>query len=79
MLAQLHFAAAAGWVAMGIVALVWILASLVVAQKMEKEGVIFWKGFVTCALLTPAVGLLAVALARLLKPNRPLVQTATRS
>jgi hypothetical protein len=45
---------------------------------MEREGVTFWKGFVTCFFLTPLVGILAIGASRWTRPSRPLVQTVTR-
>jgi len=78
MLGQVHFAVAVGWLSLGIAALLWLSACAVVADKMEREGITFWKSFLACLLLTPLAGLLIVGIARSMRPNRPLVQTATR-
>jgi ABC-type uncharacterized transport system permease subunit len=75
---HVHFAILTGWLSLGIGGLLWIVACAVVADKMEREGITFWKGFLACLLVTPLVGLLAVGIARSMRPNRPLVQTVTR-
>jgi hypothetical protein len=72
------FAVIAGWLLLAISSLLWLMACAIVANKMEREGVIFWKAFLACLLLTPLVGLLTLGVARLMRPNRSLVQTATR-
>jgi hypothetical protein len=78
MSSDVHFAVIAGWLFLAIASLLWLMACAIVANKMEREGVIFWKGFVACFLLTPLVGLLTLGVARLMRPNRGLVQTVTR-
>jgi hypothetical protein len=75
---DVHFAVIAGWLLLAIASLLWVMACAIVANKMEREGVAFWKGFVACFLLTPLVGLLTLGVARLMRPYRRLVQTATR-
>jgi hypothetical protein len=54
------------------------MACAITANEMEREGVRFWKGFIACFFLTPLFGLLAIGVARLMRPDRPLVQTVTR-
>jgi hypothetical protein len=78
MFSHVHFAVVAVWVTMGIAGLLWLMACAITANKMEHEGVTFWKAFVTCFFLTPLVGLLAIGVSRLMRPNRPLIQTVTR-
>jgi hypothetical protein len=75
---HMHFAIATGWLSLGIAGLLWVVACAVIADKMEREGITFWKGFLVCLLLTPLIGLLAVGIARSVRPNGPLVQTVTR-
>jgi hypothetical protein len=79
MFVPMHFAIAAGWLLLAIAGLLWVMACAVSANKMEREGITFWKGFFTCLLLTPLVGLIVVGIARSMRPNRPLIQTVTRS
>jgi hypothetical protein len=55
-----------------------VMACAITANKMEREGVTFWKSFITCLLLTPLVGVIVIGVARSMRPNRPLVQTVTR-
>jgi hypothetical protein len=76
---EIHFAVVAGWLLLAIASLLWFTACAIVANKMEREGVVFWKAFVACFLLTPLVGLLTLGVTRLMRPDRPLVQTATRA
>jgi len=78
MFVQMHFAVAAAWLSLGIAGLLWAMACAMAAYRMEREGITFWKAFVTCLLLTPLVGLIVVGLTRSMQPNRPLVQTVTR-
>ena len=78
MFSQAHFMLVAFWLLMGIVGLLWVMACAITANKMEREGVTFWKGFVTCFFLTPLVGILAIGASRWTRPSRPLVQTVTR-
>jgi hypothetical protein len=73
-----HFAVIAGWLLLAVASLLWVMACAIVANKMEREGVAFWKAFVACFLLTPLLGLLTLGVARLMRPDRPLVQTVTR-
>jgi hypothetical protein len=79
MLGHLHFAVAAGWLSLAIAGLLWVMACAITSNKMEREGVTFWKSFITCFLLTPLVGVMVIGVARSMRPNRPLVQTVTRS
>jgi hypothetical protein len=78
MFAQVHFAPVAVWLSVGIAGLLWVMACAITANEMEREGVRFWKGFIACFFLTPLFGLLAIGVARLMRPDRPLVQTVTR-
>jgi hypothetical protein len=78
MLSQVHFATAVLWLSAGIAGLLWVMACALTANKMEREGAPFWKGFLTCFLLTPLVGLLVIGVAWLIRSNRPLVGTVTR-
>jgi hypothetical protein len=75
---DVHFAVIAGWLLLAIASLLWVMACAIVANKMEREGVVFWKAFAACFLLTPLLGLLTLGVARLMRPDRPLVQTVTR-
>jgi hypothetical protein len=45
---------------------------------MEKEGFAFWKGFLLVLLLSPLTGVLAIFIARILRPGRPLAHTVSR-
>lgn len=78
MFVQMHFAVAAAGIAIGVVSLLWTLACAITANRMEREGLTFWKGFVTCLLLTPLIGLLAIGVTHFMRPSRPLVQTVSR-
>jgi hypothetical protein len=78
MVTHVHFASVAGWLIDGIAGLLWMIASAITAIKMEKEGFTFWRGFLTCLLLTPLAGALAILVARMLRPTRPLIETASR-
>jgi hypothetical protein len=79
MFAHLHYALAAGWLLLAISGLLWTLGCAMMATKMEREGILFWKAFVTCLILTPLVGLITIGVARVARPNRPLVHSPTRS
>ena len=79
MSSPVHFATAALWLSAGIAGLLWTMACALTANKMEREGATFWKGFLACLLLTPLVGLLAIGAVRLVRSNRPLIETVTRS
>jgi hypothetical protein len=78
MLGHIHFAVAAGWLSLGIAGLLWFMACAITANKMEREGITFWRSFVACFLLTPLVGVIVIGVARSMRPTRPLVQTVTR-
>ncbi|HEY0704547.1 MAG TPA: hypothetical protein VGD60_17370 [Candidatus Acidoferrales bacterium] len=78
MLDHVHFALIAGWLLLAIAGLLWVMACAIVANKMEREGVVFWKAFVACLLMTPLIGVITIGVARLMRPSRPLVPTVTR-
>jgi hypothetical protein len=78
MLSHLHYATAALWLSAAIAGLSWTMLCAFTANKMKQEGVSFWNAFLTCFVLTPGVGILVIGVARLMRSNRPLVQTATR-
>jgi len=78
MFSHVHFAAAAAWLLFAIVGLVWTMACALTAAKMEKEGFAFWKGFLLVLLLSPLTGVLAIFIARILRPGRPLAHTVSR-
>jgi hypothetical protein len=75
---HVHFATLAAWLLIAIVGLIWTMASALTAAKMEKEGFAFWKGFVAVLLLSPLAGLLAIFIARIVRPGRPLAHTVSR-
>jgi hypothetical protein len=79
MFSHVHFATAAAWLLFAIVGLLWMMACALTAAKMEKEGIAFWKGFLAALLLSPLVGLIAIFIARIVRPGRPLAHTASRS
>jgi len=79
MFMHVHFAAVAAWLFMAIVGLLWVTACVVTAARMEKEGLVFWKGFFACLFLSPLAGLITIFIARILHPSRPLAQTVSRS
>lgn len=79
MAGQLHFVPVAAWLILGIFGLLWVMACGVTAGKMEKEGIAFWRGFFACLLLTPLVGLAAILIARITRPNQRLAaETVSR-
>ena len=78
MVAHVHFASLVGGLVIAIVGLLWVMACGVAASKMEKEGIAFWRGFLTCLLLSPLAGAAVVVLARLSRPSRRFVETASR-
>lgn len=78
MLSHLHYATAALWLSVAIAGLSWTMLCAFTANKMKQEGVAFWKAFLTCLVLTPLVGILVIGAARLMRSNRPVVQTAAR-
>lgn len=75
---HVHYATAALWLSAAIGGLSWTMVCAFTANRMKREGVAFWKAFLTCLLLTPLVGFVVIGAARLMRSNRPLVQTATR-
>jgi len=78
MFSHVHFAAAAAWLLVAIIGLAWTMACALTAAKMEKEGFAFRKGFVAVLLLSPLAGLIAIFIARILRPDRPLAHTVSR-
>jgi hypothetical protein len=78
MVAHVHFASLVGGLVIAIIGLLWVMACGVAASKMEKEGIAFWRGFLTCLLLSPLAGAAVVVLARLSRPSRRFVETASR-
>lgn len=79
MVSQLHFFPFAVWLLIAISCLAWVIACGVAAGKMEKEGFAFWRGFLTCLLLSPLAGLLAILFARITRPGRRLAtETVSR-
>ena len=78
MFSHVHFASAAAWLLFAIVGLVWTMACALTAVKMEKEGIAFRKGFLAALLLSPLAGLIAIFIARILRPSRPLAHTVSR-
>jgi hypothetical protein len=78
MFSHVHFATAAAWLLFAIVGLIWTMACALTAAKMEKEGFTFWKAFLVVLLLSPLAGLLAIFIARILRPGRPLAHTVSR-
>jgi hypothetical protein len=79
MFSHVHFATVAAWLLFAIVGLLWVMACALTAAKMEKEGFAFWKGFVAVLLLSPLAGLIAIFIARIVRPGRPLAHTVSRS
>jgi hypothetical protein len=78
MFSHVHFATVAAWLLFAIVGLLWTMACALTAAKLEKEGFAFWKGFLAALLLSPIVGLIAIFVARMLRPGRPLAHTVSR-
>jgi hypothetical protein len=78
MFSQVHFATAAAWLLFAIIGLLWTMMCALTAAKMEKEGIVFWKAFLAVLLLSPLAGLLAIFIARILRPGRPLAHTVSR-
>jgi hypothetical protein len=78
MVAHVHFASVAGWLVIAIAALLWVIACGVAASQMEKEGIAFWRGFLTCLLLSPLAGLLTIMIARMIRSGRRLAETESR-
>ena len=78
MFSHVHFAAAAAWLLFAISGLAWTMVCALTAAKMEKEGFAFRKGFVAVLLLSPLAGLIAIFIARILRPDRPLAHTVSR-
>jgi hypothetical protein len=76
---HVHFAAIAAWLLLAIAGLLWVMACVLSAAKIEKEGIAFWKGFLTSLLLSPLAGLIMVFVARMLRPGRSLAHNVGRS
>jgi hypothetical protein len=75
---HVRFAAIAAWLLVATAGLLWVMACGLTATKMEKEGIVFWKGFFTSLLLTPVAGLIMIFIVRMLRPGRPLAHTVSR-
>ena len=71
MLLHLHYATAILWLSAAIAGLSWIMVCAFTANKMQREGVAFWKAFLTCLVLTPLAGFLVIGAARLMRSDRP--------
>jgi hypothetical protein len=78
MVAHVHFASLVAWVVTAIAALSWVMACGIAAAKMEKEGIAFWRGFLTCLLLSPLAGAAVIVIARMSRPSRRFVETVSR-
>jgi hypothetical protein len=75
---HVRFAAIAAWLLVAIAGLLWVMACALTATKMEKEGIVFWKGFFTSLLLSPVAGLIMIFIARVVRPGRRLAHTVSR-
>lgn len=78
MAAHVHFASLVARMTLAIAGLLWVMSCGVAAGKMEKEGIAFWRGFLTCLLLSPLAGAAVIVIARMSRPSRRFVQTVTR-
>jgi hypothetical protein len=78
MVAQVHFASVVAWMVIAIAGLLWVISCGVAAGKMEKEGIAFWRGFLTCLLLSPLAGAAVIVIARMSRPSRRFVETVSR-
>ena len=78
MVAHVHFASLVAWVVIAIAALSWVMGCGLAAGKMEKEGIAFWRGFLTCLLLSPLAGAAVIVIARMSRPSRRFVETVSR-
>jgi hypothetical protein len=78
MVAHVHFASVVAWMVMAIAGLLWLISCGAAAGKMEKEGIAFWRGFLTCLLLSPLAGAAVIVIARMSRPSRRFVETASR-
>jgi hypothetical protein len=78
MFVHVHFAAIVAWLLLAITGLLWVMACALMAAKMEKEGITFWKGFAANLLLSPLAGLIMIFVSRILHPSRALAHTVSR-
>jgi hypothetical protein len=78
MVAHVHFASLVAGTVVAIAGLLWVMACGVAAGKMEKEGIAFWRGFLTCLLLSPLAGAAVIVIARMGRPSRRFVETVSR-
>jgi hypothetical protein len=78
MVAHVHFASVVAWMVMAIAGLLWVICCGAAAGKMEKEGIAFWRGFLTCLLLSPLAGAAVIVIARMSRPSRRFVETVSR-
>jgi hypothetical protein len=78
MVAHVHFASLVAGTVVAIAGLLWVMACGVAAGKMEKEGIAFWRGFLTCLLLSPLAGAAVIVIARMSRPSRRFVETVSR-
>ena len=78
MVAHVHFASLVARMTMAIVGLLWVMSCGAAAGKMEKEGIAFWRAFLTCLLLSPLAGAVVIVIARMSRPSRRFVETVSR-
>ena len=78
MVAHVHFASVVAWMVIAIAGLLWVISGGVAAGKMEKEGIAFWRGLLTCLLLSPLAGAAVIVIARMSRPSRRFVETVSR-
>jgi phosphatidylglycerophosphate synthase len=68
-MSHIHFAAIVAWLIIAIAVLIWIMACVAIAHRMERQGFSFRKVFVACALLSLLAGILAAILQRPVQPD----------
>jgi hypothetical protein len=78
MVVHVHFASLVAGMVMAIAGLLWVMSCGVAAGKMEKEGIAFWRGLLTCLLLSPLAGAAVFVIARMSRPSRRFVETVSR-
>lgn len=78
MVAHVHFVSVVAWMVIAIAGLLWMISCGVAAGKMEKEGIAFWRGFLTCLLLSPLAGAAVIVIARMSRPSRRFLETVSR-
>jgi predicted anti-sigma-YlaC factor YlaD len=78
MVAHVHFASVVAWMVIAIAGLLWVISCGAAAGKMEKEGLAFWRGLLTCLLLSPLAGAAVIVIARMSRPSRRFVETVSR-